>query len=228
MMLFAFSKTISLGPIDILHIPMPGFVEALGAAFRSTGRFVWPLLYVVTVGGVVLIAQRFRLAIALPLVLIAFTAQAIDSYPAWHAFAARLPQPADSWQTPLKSPFWDRAATAGYDRIRSIPVRTGYGSDWKVLGYYAATHGMALDTVLLGRVDAAALADLRAYEAAVLDTGAFEPKTIYVLDVLSALKAAQQANPDDLLTIVDHRNVFVRGGAALAEGLDLRPVGLAH
>jgi hypothetical protein len=221
MMLFAFSKNISLGPDLLLQITMPDFIERLGSAFRSTGRFVWPLLYLVTIGAVVLIAGRMRVLIALPIVLVAFAAQAIDSYPSWRGFAQRMPEPRKTWSNPLDSQLWGRAAEAGYTRVRAIPVASRRGADWKDLGYYAVFNGLAIDSVYLGRVDDDGLARLRAKAEDALETGNFEPRTIYVLDVLSALRAAEHKRPEDLLAIVDRRIVFMRDGARLAADLDI-------
>lgn len=225
LMVFAFSKNLSALDHDLIEIEMPGFVEAIGSAFRSTGRFVWPILYLVTIGAVVLAAARLRALIAVPLLLAAFIGQAIDSQPKWHEFASKMPKPAPVWRTAYVSPFWERAAAAGYERIRAIPVkRGGYGGEWKDPGYYAVTHGMATDMAYLARVDAEAIAALRARSAEILVTGDFEPRTLYVLDLLSALTAAAHAGPDDLLAEIDGQLVFARGGKALAEGLDLVPV----
>ena len=220
LMVFAFSKDLSVFDIDLLSIPVPGFVDAIGSAFRSTGRFVWPLLYIVTIGAVVLVAGRLRTAIALPIVLVAFVAQAWDSSPKWREFEDRMRKPATTWRAELASPLWERAAEAGYNRIRSIPVDEGFGSDWRALGYFAVTHGMDLDIAYLGRVDSEALDALHAHEEDVLQTGVFEPKTIYVLDVRSSLLAAGHTGPDDLITVVDGRIVFLPRGHALGEGLD--------
>ena len=220
LMIFAFSKDFAALDIELVSIPVPGFVEAIGSAFRSTGRFVWPLLYVVTIGAVVLVAGRFRAMIALPIIIVAFTAQVWDTWPKWTEFEDHMPRPSTSWRAELNSPLWARAAEAGYNRIRSIPVDEGFGSDWKALGYYAVTHGMDLDIAYLGRVDSADREALKAHEEQVLLTGAFEPKTIYVLDVGSSLFAAEHAGPDDLIAVVDGRIVFLRGGHALGEGLD--------
>jgi hypothetical protein len=219
LMAFAFSKDLAILDTDLASIPVPGFIDALGAAFRSTGRFVWPLLYVVTIGTVVLVARRLRPAIALPIILVAFAAQAVDSSPKWHEFAARMRPPAATWSTDLSSPLWERAAEAGYNRVRSIPTKEGFGSDWKALEYYAVTHGMDIDTVYLGRVDSKALADLRAEGERVLLSGDFEPRTIYILDVRVSLLAARQSGLNDLLAVVDGRIVFLPGGLAL--GADL-------
>ena len=149
-----------------------------------------------------------------------FAAQAVDSSPKWHEFASGMRPPSATWSTELKSPLWQRAAEAGYTRVRSIPVKEGFGTDWKALGYYAATHGMDIDAVYLGRVDSDALRELRAREEQGLLSGAFEPKTIYILDVRASLLAARHIGPDDLIVVVDHRIVLLPGGHALGAGLD--------
>ena len=121
------------------------------------------------------------------------------------------------------SPLWERAAAAGYNRVRSIPVKEGFGSDWKATGYFAVTHGMDIDLAYLGRVDGGNLEALRKYEAEALATGTFEQKTIYLLDLPSAIAAAMHAGPDDLIVMVDKRIVLLPGGASLGEGLDRWP-----
>jgi hypothetical protein len=225
LMVFAFSKTLTVLDVDLTTVPVPEFIEAVGSAFRSTGRFVWPLLYMITIGAVVLIAGRLRAAIALPIILVAFAAQAWDSSSEWRRFEDRMPSPSTTWPSKLTSPIWERAAAAGYNRIRSIPVDEGYASDWRAFGYFAFAHGMDLDIAYLGRVDSADKEALEAHEEQVLQNGDFEPKTIYILDVRSSLLAARQARPDDLITIADGRIVFLPGGHALGEGLDEWPGG---
>ena len=220
LMVFAFSKDIAVLDIELASLPVPGFIDDVGAAFRSTGRFVWPLLYIVTIGAVVLVAGRLRPAIALPVILLALVVQAWDSTPKWQEFARTMPAPAATWPSELTSPLWQRAADAGYDRIRAIPVAAGYGSDWRAPGYFAVTHGMATDVAYLGRIDALQLARLRARAAEVLETGDFEPRTLYLLDVPSSLLAARHAGPDDLIAVADGRIVLLPGGRALGGGLD--------
>lgn len=222
MMLFAVTTSVQLGGIALIELPLPQPIIDLFSTFRSTGRFVWPLLYIVTIGTVVLVARHFPLRVAASIALVAFFAQAVDSAPAWSAFPRSLLPPSDRWQTSLTSPFWERAAASGITRIRAIPVRS-MGRDWKALGYFAITHGMATDSVYLGRVDDAALAALRERAAQALATGAFEQGTIYVLDLPSALRAARFYRPGDLLAVIDGRFVFVRGGATMVDGLGISP-----
>lgn len=97
------------------------------------------------------------------------------------------------------------------------------GNDWRPLGDHAVTHHMAIDSVYLGRTDGVALDALRAREKQVLQTGDFEPQTLYILDPASALLAKPLLTPDDLFVRVDDRIVVAKGDAHLADGLDLQP-----
>ena len=222
MMLFAFSMSLQLSGLHLVTIPIPKWLETFASTFRSTGRFIWPLLYFITIGAVVLVGRRFRPAIAIPLALVAFVAQVADSGPALIGFASRIREPTAVWTTPLTSPFWERAAAAGYTRIRAVPVQNP-GKDWKALGYYAVTHGMDIDSAYLGRTDEKALSALRTREAEILRTGEFEPQTLYELDLTAALAASANLAPDDLLAIVDDRIILARGGAHLVDGLGIEP-----
>ena len=117
-----------------------------------------------------------------------------------------------------------RTAAAGYDRLRAIPNETGFGSDFLAPGYYAVTHGMDTDIAYLGRLDPAAEAALAATKAGQLDTGAFEPRTLYLLDVPAALAVMAHLAPGDLLATIDGRIVFARGGAPLVADLGIDPM----
>lgn len=224
MMVFAFSEKLAFGSTELFTVPLPKWASELASTFRSTGRFIWPLLYFITTGAVVLMARRWQVAVALPLVFVAFAAQVVDSRHGLFDFIHRIGPPATSWATPFVSPFWERAAAAGYRHIRAIPV-INPGRDWKELGYYAVTHGMDIDSAYLGRNNDAAMDALRATDAKMLATGDFAPDTIYELDMDSAVEASAHLAPDDLLAIIDGRIILAKSGAKLVAGLgiDSRP-----
>ena len=223
MAIFALSQDIYFADIHVVTVPLPQAAIDLASIFRSTGRFVWPLLYLVTIGIVVMLGRRVPAAAAVPILVIAFAVQALDSAPGLLTFRRHLLPASDTWTTPLTSPFWERAVAAGYKRVRVIPVVSNPGTDWQALGYYAVTHRMGIDSVYLGRVDAKALEALRAREKQVLETGEFEPDTLYVLDADAARLAAMHKGPGDLLAVIDERIVFARGGAHLLDGLAVAP-----
>ena len=93
--------------------------------------------------------------------------------------------------------------------------------DWRTLEYAAYLHHWDVDAIYLGRVDQAALDNLKAKEEHAIETGDFEPRTLYVVDVATALRIRPQLQPGDLLAAVDRHIVFARGAAPLVEGLGI-------
>jgi hypothetical protein len=140
-------------------------------------------------------------------------------------FAHADPPPADHWDNALASPFWSRAAAAGYDRLRAIPV-IYKNPDWRTLEYAAYLNGWQVDAIYLGRVDDKSLAALKAKEDDAIDSGDFEPKTLYILDLPTAISVFPHLQQGDLLAYVDKHIVFARGAAALVDGLDIPQLNL--
>ena len=149
-------------------------------------------------------------------------AQVFDSQTEWSSFRRAIPAPAATWTTPLASPFWDRAAAAGYTRVRAIPV-VFHNADWRALETYAYAHGMDIDAIYLGRVDLNAVAALNAHEKDAVATGGLEPHTLYLLDLAAVRALAPRLAPDDLLAEIDGRLVFAKAGARLVDGLGIAP-----
>jgi len=155
--IFALSNVIGIGDRETAPIPY-GPVETLGAIFRSSGRFVWPMLYLVIIGMIVVSVRRLPKPVAGIALAVLLAVQVYDSSSGWSYFQKTMPVPSATWPTPLTSPFWDRVVDAGYTQLRGIPpISRNAGlprhPDWRWLEYFAATHGIALDTVYLGRID---------------------------------------------------------------------------
>lgn len=201
-------------------IPIDGPIKFLGETFRSSGRFNWPLLYIITIGAVVLLGRRPPLGWSAPVMLVLLGLQVADSEYGLGVFGRNDPQPADHWQNELSSPFWQRAEDAGYTRLRAIPV-IYRNPDWRTLEYAAYLHHWEVDAIYLGRVDDTALGDLEATDEEAIETGSFEPRTIYVVDVATALRIRPDLRPGDLLASIDGHIVFARGAAPLIEGLGI-------
>jgi len=222
---FALSNQIGFADYGFAPIPIPGFVRAIGNMFRSTGRFVWPLLYIVTIGTVVLVGRRFGDRWAVPFFVIAFAAQVYDSSDGWTIFRNTMsPPPATSWPTAWSSPFWERAGEAGFTRLRGIPVRYRH-RDWLAAETFAYRYGLQTDMIYLGRVDEREVAALAARENEAITTGNFDDKTLYILNYAAARRIAPHVQPDDLFAVVQDRFVFARHAAFLVDGLGISAQG---
>ncbi len=84
--LFAFSTRVTLGSTELVDFT-PKHLFAIGA-FRCSGRFIWPSVYLITLLAIATVARRGR-RFAIPLLGIAFLAQLLDLTP-MHIQDARI------------------------------------------------------------------------------------------------------------------------------------------
>ena len=78
MAVYALSETVWLGEQLLFSLPYVGPMEWVGDRFRASGRFVWPLVYVLVVVAVYLTVRRFRPKVATALLLGALALQTVD------------------------------------------------------------------------------------------------------------------------------------------------------
>lgn len=216
LLIFAASNKPVIGGFELGTVPLPQWALNLASTFRASGRMVWPAGYLLCLTVFVAVERRFGARKLLLLGTLGFAVQVVDMSDGFAAFK-RIPLPvASSWDTPLKAPFWDIAATH-YAKVRAIPIE-GLNHHWRELAYYAATHGLGTDVAYLGRLDAAGSGRLRDMAATAPATGSFEPDALYLLDFRSAVLARHFLKPDDLLTKIDENyTVFAPGGRRFAD-----------
>jgi hypothetical protein len=161
--IFALSNVIYLGPLRLLHVPLPTRILQLASMFRSTGRFFWPVMYCMA-----------ALAIAAPIPLygrrgvlllcLAIPLQWIDSTPLRQAFAMSTRGPE---QSHIDIPAW-QAAIRLHSSVRVLPQffclasERGWNSEITVqLQLLAALADRPINTVYAARFAADCHADQR-------------------------------------------------------------------
>lgn len=162
--IFAISNVIYLGPLLLVHIPLPARILQLASMFRSTGRFFWPVMYCMA-----------ALAIAAPipfygrlgalLLCLAIPLQWIDSTPLRQALAmsARAPE-----KPHIDLAAW-QSAIGRHSSVRVLPQVTclahlvGWNSEVAVqLQLMAAFADRPINSVYAARYTADCRADQRA------------------------------------------------------------------
>jgi hypothetical protein len=207
--LFAMTNKIAIGSVELPAIPLPSWLIAFAAVFRASARMFWPVGYLLLFA-VLLSADRALGRRAIWLVVPLLLLQGLDTSGGWWRFH-RTDEPRSEWSTSLEDPVWDVLATR-YGRIRGVPVEPIF-KDWKELSYLALRNHIGLDAAYLARVDTKAYEALRAAGIRALSEGAFDPGAIYVMRLGAALLAQRHMQQGDLLTELDGRYVFARGGA---------------
>lgn len=221
---FALGNRVALGSIELFAVPLPEGLERALSTFRSSGRFFWPLGYLVVFGSLVTLARVVPRPFTLVVPLLALLVQVVDTQRGWRGLMVGPERTGTSWQTPLASPAW-AALAPHYSRLRALPVTNG-GEGWRDLALLAFTHRLATDAANLGRVDPARMADAISRGEQSLADGSFDAGAIYVLDAALLPAVATHLNPGDLLATIDGQLVFARGGAEILDraGIAYRPV----
>lgn len=210
LLLFALSNEIGLGLLN-LHYPLPGKIVKLASIFRASGRMFWPVFYVIVFVVIYLVVRGNRTRTAVCLLAVALGVQVVDTHAGWVGLRQnRMMAPASEWSTPLRDPFWASAASH-YANIRALPPQN-QSDTWLPLANYAASFGLKTDVAYLGRMSSTALEQARNKTRRMLETGQYEPDSLYILDENTLLDAVKTINSEtDLLARIDGLVVLAPG-----------------
>jgi len=152
---FGVSTVMAVGDVRVLDFPQNG---GLPGVFRSSGRFVWPLAYMLMAGAILAIAARYgprRSA----WVLLAVAALQVFDLSSTHAELTVLSRAHRShpWQSPLLDPSWDALASQRRHLAFIPPPACGeVPADWIAFQQLAARHALTFNAGFLARHDGAA------------------------------------------------------------------------
>jgi hypothetical protein len=115
--LFAVSNEVYVATWHVFTIPLPAPILAIAGIFRSSGRFIWPCLYLVAAASIIATPALWGRAGGW-LLVIAAAAQLLDTTPLQSALAARTATPAP---TSLAVVPWLNAI-GRHDFVRVVPA----------------------------------------------------------------------------------------------------------
>lgn len=221
---FAISNSIAVGPYEVVHIPLPTDIDRIANILRASGRMFWPVWYGLVLGGIWLLHRYWGTGVASLILACLLFVQVIDTSAGWRSYRARFSVSGSQWSIPqLSSPLWDSASVA-YRKVRVIPSTDAHHNDkayWKIFGYLAASHGMAVNIAYLARVNPTGMQAAERLEASVVENGSFDDETLYVMLTEEVVRAvAKHVRADDLFGYVDGFFVFARGGDGIGTAAD--------
>jgi hypothetical protein len=213
---FAITNSVSIGSFNFTFA-MPDWFLGAANIFRGSGRFFWPVFYVILLAIVFLTIRGHRSSVATTLLAIALAIQIGDTSAAWLKFRERYAaEPASAWPTEMHGRFWNKVGSK-YEEIRRVLPQAG-PPHWPTIGTFAVKHGMGTDLVHLARVNASALERARAEARTAIETGEYDPKALYVIDEHLATIAAYGLRAErDLLARIDDLIVVAPGWKACPE-----------
>ncbi|MFS2122446.1 DUF6311 domain-containing protein [Pseudomonas sp. Pseusp97] len=173
------TNTLSVGPYVIAWLDLPEWAARLYQVFRSPGRMFWPVFYLLAVAAIAVICVRTRAGVALSLLAVAAAIQFYDLSSGLHGMQKLFRQEA-SWESPLKSPLWERLGKR-YQRILYV-FPTHVPDNFVALSDFALHHGMSINSANFARVNAQAQTRARERLAKQVASGTYDADALYVFN----------------------------------------------
>jgi hypothetical protein len=216
MLVFAIGISVSLGPWEVVSYHWPQPFWKLGFIFRATGRYVWPLFYLVLALTVVIVATQLETRRAMALLAALLVVQVVDTHAGWGRLKQTYDRVGPTWETKMESQFWTEAA-ARFTKVRSAPVGQ-HPPNYDSKAFFALMNGLETDAVHIARRSKAAISHISGLLESAIETGTWPEDTLWFLDVETAQRALPTLDRTrDALVEVDGFIVLAPGWAACTE-----------
>jgi len=178
LIVYALSDHVALGPYELFHYRLPGFLRKVSSTFRVSGRFDWPVVYLIELGVFALLFSQTRTERRLVswVLLAALALQAYDVTKAAKILQGGWNRP---YATPLKAGFWEEAAKK-YKHIALI-YPTEDTQDVGSLMLYASDHHIPINGGSIARIDPVKLASLQDDMRQTVAQSTYRSDTLYVV-----------------------------------------------
>jgi hypothetical protein len=153
-MLAIYSMTNRVGFAQQTFFEYPLFppLEQFTESFRTHGRSIWPLFYILTIGVIVYTSRSFQSRTATILFVTFLMIQLIDSAPAIKLARARFIN-VNHWVSPMKSPYWELLANRYENFVVVPPLNDDVEEKWVVIDEFVSKYQMSTNSGSFSRFD---------------------------------------------------------------------------
>lgn len=177
----ALSNKVSIANHELFSYPIPSVLSPIFDTLRSSGRFTWPLVYVLLLEGLrglyIHLKSRIPKNGLAALFVALLILQLIDMRPASSEIRERFTE--SGFTASLTNPKWNELAKQ-YDHLVAVPPLNN-DPGWFELALLANTWNMTSNAAYYGRIDENKLVDESARLQRVVDEQRFDPNTLYVI-----------------------------------------------
>ena len=156
---FALSNNITLGQNIIYTYQVPDLFTFLTKTFRSSGRFVWILFYLIILGSLIFIFKSYTKRTLRIILILIVSLQFIDLHEAKKYFGTKFNNPTVyngrslKWASPMKDPFWELIGK-NYKQINYVYTKNR-PKDYFPISHFAAKNNMKINTGYFSRISKA-------------------------------------------------------------------------
>jgi len=206
--LFALSPNLMIADRQI-RISVPDAFMALAGSMRSSGRFFWPVYYLLPLAAAWLLCRSFGRRVAGPLLLVLVVLQIYDTYPGWSSLRSRFDIVGSHYPTSIDDQRL-AAVASHYRTVRMLPA-TNQAPNWKQVAYFALLNHLPSDATYLARPNDGGYAAYMSGIDATIAQHALASDSLYFLDHYYGWKVAGHLTADDAMFKVGDFYVFAPG-----------------
>lgn len=181
MLLFAITNVLSFGTNVIATLPLPKIIEKIGFIFRASGRFVWPMYYLIVIGCFIIMTKIKVPNIYKSVLIIAITILQLydiqELYSRWQftsgTFKTKLQD--DKWISVFKH-FDDIIIYPSFNYNYSI----NYDNDYQDLSYLALKANKPISNGYVARANVAKGQDFNTQLNRELSSEKINPKRLFI------------------------------------------------
>jgi len=191
----AVSHIVTLGKNTLFTIRYPNLIMNLLSIFRSTGRFIWLICYLITIFAIRNLVVNSHKKTAISILIICSIIQISDIYSILIE-KNRTFDVVKEYDSNLKSDVWEKLSNKGYKNIIMMDNKiVNNRSDLWSISKYAVDNNMTINNCYLARADSEAINNTKLNYIEDLEKGIAKDKSIYLFyDTSAILKKAYPLN----------------------------------
>ncbi len=209
MAMFALSPRVTAASAVLVDLSGP-WAERF-AVFRATGRFFWPLGYLLMASALATIATRLPSRVALTVLLTLLIVQTLDLHGAHEERRRGARDPNFYvWANPMVSSVWGQVLPAYHHLVIYPPPQCGPAPiAWEPAAYQAGLHGLTLNAGGVARPDDAARLRYCHELGDQVKAGHLDPQTLYIVPPSEVDAIRQAAQPPAVCGVIDTVSICV-------------------
>jgi hypothetical protein len=219
--LFALSNKIGIGA-RTFEIWIPEILVQAGNIMRASGRFFWPIYYLILLYALNLIIKNYEKKIVFWLIFTFAAAQVYDTRPGWLAFQDNFNLAGTEWKNTLNRDDIIQMAKR-YEKIRALPVENAR-KDWDKISYLALKSGLPTDVAYLARANGVVIKRAANAAKSSIEDGLLDRSALYFLTEEYAVRVQAVMGKEDRLFKEGDQYIYAANwNASQNQKLDLAP-----
>lgn len=200
--MFAISNNMAFGEHEFFAYEVPSILQFFTTTFRTSGRFFWPVYYLIYLFIFYVIFTKLRDSVAISLCLTMLVIQMVDSADAWRYLRGKFSEPVE-WVSPMKSVIWSDLSKH-YKRIYWVNLPRNSKVGWFPICHFAAINRMEVNHGYFGRTSAKQISTSALLLEKSIVNKELDPDALYIFEDDSLWKiASNQASFSDMVGLVD-------------------------